>query len=198
MSKRKALILLGIFGILAGLGGLGILLGQREQRKEPLIKPTGESVEIERKVKEALYEDESGFSFKYPEDTEVKDVTPDEETYYSKLAIKNKEEEGVVILIKDTVFKTVDEWFEKDEELAGEGDLTGAVALAEMPAKQYAFQGKVWTAAIDRGVLYLIEGVEDKGFWEKIYDRLIRSFTLVRPEKTEGENVIYESEEIIE
>ncbi len=87
--------------------------------------------------------------------------------------------------------------------------MVGAVALAGIPAKQYAQGGKLITVAIDSGVIYLIEGPaspsqggpKDGGEWEEVQNLIVSSFALTEKAAASGatdENVIYEEEEVIE
>ena len=95
----------------------------------------------------------------------VKDVTPDNEIYYTVLELTEKGMK-LTLNIKDTASKTVEDWL-KSSEAPKDLKLYGATSLGETAATQYADDSKLYTVAIDQGVLYFIEGPKDGGFWEE-------------------------------
>lgn len=206
MSKKRVVVGLGILGVLGLLGVLGVL----GREKEP-VSPEGSllsKVEIEgESVENKLYTDEAGFSFEYPGDWVVEDVTDAAgEEYYARVLIGedrgDRGKELVRVEIRDTEYKKVEEWVKEGEEV----ELVGAVKLDEIGASQYKSGDKLYTVAIDQGALYLIEGKEES---ESVYNTIVESFKFAIEEEGEGEEggggveggggaVIYEVEEVIE
>lgn len=160
----------------------------------------------EEATPDVLYEDGSGFSLKHPASITVEDVTPEEEDspFYTLLDLK-RESEGINVAFKDTEYKTVDEMLEKDPNAPKNTSLVGASSMAGIAVSQYAytFEGKekLLSVTIDKGILYLIEGPKDNGFWEKTHNLVISTLAFAgsTPQAASaGENVIYEAEEVIE
>lgn len=160
----------------------------------------------EEATPDILYEDASGFSIKHPKSITVEDVTPEEEDspFYTLLNF-NREDEGITVAMKDTDYETVEEMFKKDPDVPKDALLMGANSMAGIAVSQYAYslEGRetLLSAAIDKGVLYLIEGPKDDGFWEKTHNLIITTlaFAGTKPQTSGGgEAVIYEAEEVIE
>lgn len=202
MSKTKLVILSAgvlVAGVLTAFGVTFL----KSQKELPVglpqfqKSPAGPTLEPEE-----TYRDEAGFSFGYPKDIKVSDITPDEAAYYSKLSLK-KEGKKLIISAKDTKYKNPEEWLTKDKDAPEDTSLIGAISLGGISAKQYASDGKLWTVATDQGVLYLIEGPKDGGFWESLHDLLVSTFSFSKPEKAtgatgSGDGAIYEEEEVVE
>lgn len=155
---------------------------------------------------DVLYEDSSGFSIKHPKSITVEDITPEEKDtpFYTLLDLK-RGSEGITVAFKDTEYKTVDEMLEKDPNAPKNTSLVGASSMAGIAVSQYSysFEGKekLLSIAIDKGILYLIEGPKDNGFWEKTHNLVISTLAFAgsTPQAASaGENVIYEAEEVIE
>ncbi|MBI3289831.1 hypothetical protein HYZ78_00360 [Candidatus Microgenomates bacterium] len=202
MSK-KILVLVCVAVLLAG-GTVGYFLSARSGGKLDSLVPEGafsglQKVGIEG---EEVYQDESGFSFKYPKGAEVKDVTPEDSEYYSVLEISHAQTRGIIsISIRDTQSSSISDWVEKNLK---EPKLLGAVSLGNIQAKQYEFSSegaKLVTVAVDKGIIYEINSPGGNDFWEESLNLLLSSFVfgLERAEpQTAGDLVIYEEEEIVE
>lgn len=208
MSKRT-LIATGIIAVVI-VGGLVWALLTKNQGPKSLLGPTATAPKTEGATeKEKTYTDTSGFSFKHPESIAVADKTPNDDTYYTLLSLESKTSKDLpaqaggplTITIKDTSFKTVDEWLTKDPAAPKGATLNGATSLGGISAKQYTQSGKNWTVAIDGGILYYIQGPKDGSYWDKVQDLAASSFTIAKPQATSGgtdSGVIYEGEEVIE
>lgn len=203
MSK-KTFIIIAVLAILVigGVTGYFVLNSRSSQgtdKQRSLSQKSGSQKE-EIKV-DTLYEDTSGFSFKYPKDIKVKDVTPEGDEYYTQLDL-TKGNEKITITIKDTLVKTTDDWIKSDSAYKG-ASLVGATSLAGISAKQYSKNETLLMVAVDQGIVYLIEGPKDGGFWEDVQGALISTFkfagtTTSGGSSSGGSDVIYEEEEIVE
>ena len=160
----------------------------------------------EEATADILYEDASGFSLKHPASITIEDITPEEEEspFYTLLNLK-RESEGITIAMKDTDYETVEDMMKEDPDTPKDASLIGATSMAGIAVSQYAytFEGRetLLSAAIDKGVVYLIEGPKDDSFWEKTHNLVISTlaFAGTKPQASSGgENVIYEAEEVIE
>lgn len=165
MSKKIVIVLAAIVVIVAGVGGGYYVMSFRNQNSGnpasklsiPVPLPVSEE-------KNEVYKDSSGFSFAYPSGIKVNDVTPD--NYYSLLTLE-KGREAIKITVKDG--KASDISFSN-------GELIGAVTLGGIPAKQYKSGNSLITAALDSGIVYIIEGPKDGSFWENAQNTIVSSF----------------------
>lgn len=203
MSKNKLIIAAAVLTI-AGLALAAVFLFKPQDKTSPLPfagqgsvgKETAEKVEGDK-----IYKDEAGFSFKYPKDITVADITPSDSAYYSMVSLKKGGQE-MTIAMKDAGFKDIAEWLGKDEAAPSGAVLSGAVSLAGIPAKQYSTGKELLTIAVDQGVLYLIRGPKDGGYWDSVHDIAVSTLTLSKPEPAtgtgSGDGAIYEDEEVVE
>ena len=196
MSK-KTFVIIAVLAILAVGGVTGyFVLGSRSKGTTEEGQTSKEEVKAD-----TLFEDSAGFSFKHPKDVKVTDVTPDEDDYYTELNLA-RGSEMIVLTAKDTSAKTVDDWLKTDSIYSG-ANLVGATTLGGISAKQYAKGEKLITAAVDQGVLYLIEGPKDGSFWEEVQGALVSSFTFAGGASASSgsggaSDIIYEEEKVIE
>jgi len=194
MPKKIVIILISIL-VLAAAGGAGYwFVTLRNTKNSTEGSNLGGQVPGEKLSADLLYQDASGFSFKYPKSLKVSDVTPaDDDSYYSRLELV-KGEEKLTIAVKDD---SVDSFIKG-------ATLTGATTLGGISAKQYGIDQKLITIASSSGVIYLIEGPKDAGFWEEAQGVVVSTFTLGEKSASEdaggssGDNTIYEPEEVVE
>lgn len=200
MSK-KLILVIGVV-ILLLVTGIWVFYLGKDGIKSPVVEV---AQNLLPKIQgERTYEDESGFSFKYPKNADVTDKTPDDTNYYSLLELTSKDASGkLIISVRDTKFVKVPEWAKK--ELVG-ATLTGAITLGGISASQYetakADSKSQVTVAIQDGVLYQITSPADNGFWQAGADLVVSTFTSIQISQIEsggsGEDVIYEEEEVVE
>lgn len=211
-EKKKILIAVGVglfvFGVIFFLLNKG--------RSEEMMSPFSGKKEEDKKGiegKMVIWDDEAGFSFRYPDGLYIDDHPQDLENYAHLEITSTKEPEGkILILVSDAAVATIDDWVEESEEatIASIIDTT----LAKVPAKKLLFKdsGKILTAAIDpyQG-LFSLELAPDKGeYWAKVYDQILKSFAFKPLTEEEeaildesgggggGGNVVYEEEEVVE
>ncbi len=148
------------------------------------------------------YTDESGFSFQYPSDFQVQPATDLKANEYTKLALSGKGQQ-FNFSFTDTKFKTIADWLKSDPMAKG-ATLSGAATLGGLSAEQYAKDNRLYTIAIDQGVLYLIDGPSDSSA-ESTYTTLTDTFKFAGQETTTspsnsgaGSDTVYEDEEVIE
>jgi hypothetical protein len=194
MGRKVLIILVMILVLIAGGAGGYVVFSLKNRNNLPVQIPTiSQTISGEEVKADLTYTDDSGFSFGYPKSIRISDVTPDEEVYYSVLALA-REGNQITITIKDTTVKTIDEW--SRNESAGNLTLYGAATLGGVSAQQYTNGVKLYTTAIDQGVLYLIEGPKDGSFWEDAQNLVVSTFSF-GTSSTSGET-IYEEEEVVE
>lgn len=116
---------------------------------------------------DAIYTDDSGYSFSYPSSITVKDTTPNDNTYYSQLEL-SKSGQTLKVAITDG---NLDPY--KSNKTAS---LIGSTLMGGITANQYSVSGRLVSVAIDQGVLYVIDGPQDGGFWESSQNKLLQTF----------------------
>ena len=191
--------------IIVGIIGGFFFLEKDTILTSPILPPGGTRVEL---GKITTYIDEGGFSFQYPQEVKVSDITPQDDLHYSILEITYSGEKGkITITVRDTERGDVEDWLEGDLSSPKLASLVGATSLGQIPAKQYSYsngaQKMLLTVAVDSGILYLIEGEKDSGFWEEMQNLVVSSFTLNQASQTSSrsaptESIIYEEEEVVE
>jgi hypothetical protein len=198
---RKKIVIIGIIIVLVlvvgGLGGYFVFSLRNKNNSSNFSSLVSQLTESEEVTAEATYADESGFSFGYPKGVIVSDVTPDEDIYYSVLAL-SKGGNQITLTAKDTKVKTIDEWIE--DGLGENPSLYGATTLGDLSARQYTLDSKLYTVAVGQEVVYLIEGPKDDGFWENTQNLVVSTFKFGFDSSDSGGSIetIYEEEEIVE
>ena len=206
MSKEKRVYLVFLFVIVVVV--IAALLIRRQATTNEDITPILETIKISTK-EAVLFEDESGFSFKYYNDLTVTDITPDDDDdddeHYSLLSVINNDKKELVrIKLADTKYKKLNDWLKSwEKEASVTAKLSGATALDNIAASNYSTENQLFTAAIDHDVLYLIETMNQELETKKLFELIIQSFKLDLPESRSPESgiidtTIYESEEVIE
>jgi hypothetical protein len=190
--------LLLIIGILVFGGALGFVafkiknpnLSQNTSNLDVVVADT----ETAAPANDVLYQDGSGFSFKYPENLRVSDVTPNDDTYYSLVDVRQGGK-SLRISVKDGEFK-----------VPSDASLVGAATLAGISAKQYTYkvnsEDTLATVAVQSGIVYLIEGPRDGGFWEDTQNTIVASFNVGNQASAStnsaSSSTIDEGEEVVE
>ena len=195
MSKTILLIVAGILVLGTVVFGIFFLSSRSKNELQENIDLSQTLPVEERASVEKIFSDESGFSFKYPASINVADITPNDSTFYTLLDL-SKADKSIKISVKDASLYNPP---------VG-SNLLGAITLAGMSAKQYSYkrgnENMLLTVAIDKGVLYIIEGLKDAGFWEETQNTIVSSFSFA-PEAASGassggSDVVYEGEEVVE
>lgn len=175
MSKKPILIILVVLGIVILGGATSYFLFKSKTGSQ--VKNTGQPDTSEKSTETTLvYKDNAGFSFEYPKSIKVKDITPNDDFSYSVLSLTKTGGE-IKITVIDTTAKTADEWIKSTSGVKG-ASLVGATTLAGLSAKQYSIDSKLLTVAADNGILYLVEGPKDAGYWEDAQNKIASTFSL--------------------
>lgn len=196
--SRKLGILIGVVVLIAAACvGYFIVSSKGKSDSSPFLESKGITTK-ETATADLEYSDESGFSFKYPKSLRVEDVTPSDDSYYSKVSLV-KSGEKLTITVKDEAEKTIDKFLLSDDYYK-DATLVGATTLAGISAKEYSIGDKLITIALKDGIVYLIEGNKDAGFWEDAQGVVTSTFTFGLKESggSSDENTTYESEVIVE
>ncbi len=198
--NKKVIILISICILFLAAGGGYLIVGSRNKAGSPPETVSGDLTVEENVTADLDYNDASGFSFKYPQSLRVEDITPSDDSYYSKVSL-TKSGAKLTVTVKDETAKTVDEFLKADEYYK-DAALTGATTLAGISAKQYLLDGKLMTIALKDGILYLVEGNKDGGFWEDTQGIVVSTFSFGLKSSgstsSDESNTIYEAEEVVE
>lgn len=191
MSKTAWIATLISLVLLVFAGSLYLI---KNKNRESLLSPLTQSQSEESAAQVApdlIYTDEAGFSFKYPKSLAVKDLTPEDQVYYSLLSLTDGKKE-LKITIKDSESETIS---------PSGAQLSGAATLGGLSAKQYRTSSSQLTIATDQGILYQIESPLENP-WEEVHEIVVSTFTLGKSQSTQqkssGSNTIYEEEETVE
>lgn len=207
MSKKQWLIggavLLVFTSVVTGI----LFAAKKNQRSAGSL--TSPSTELPGSP--AQYADPSGFSFQYPKTLTIVDETPPDDAYYSLLILKSTGESiKMTLTVKDTLYKTVEDWLRKDPEAPKNAAALGSIAIGGATGTQYSENGKLLTVAVDQGVVYRIESIKDGGFWERAHRQIVSTFALSDPNTQaknaqgssssapSGNNTVYETEEVVQ
>lgn len=200
MSKRGWII----SGIIVLASAIGFAVAtyfisagrQNNQMTSPQTKPTSLTplaVPTEASVSEQIYEDSSGFSFKYPGGLTVSDQTPDDNVHYSLLYLKNQTGETTRIRVKD-----------KEKEAPPDSRPSKTLNLAGMKAEYYETPAKLTTLAVNQNILYEIVS-PNTPYWQKVHQGVVESFTIgsapagsKQGSSSPADNTTYEPEQVVE
>jgi hypothetical protein len=186
MSKKQiALAVGGIIPVLFGLVGLAVFLPQIVNPTKTTNSSAKALDSTSDPVSDQTYTDSSGFSFRYPKDVTVKDTTPQDDIYYSRLDL-NHNGNIITIEIKDIPKEPV---YQNE---------VGAVNLAGMQGKQYKTEFTQTTVAFDKGILYLVQIHTQDAYMSKVYDDVVSSFTIGIGSSNSSDSDTFFEEETIE
>lgn len=199
MSK-KIIVLVSVCVLLLAAGGGYLIVSSKNKSSSSSVPVSESSTTQETAAADLDYSDASGFSFKYPKSLRVDDVTPSDDSYYSKVSL-TKSGSKLTVTVKDEGAKTVDEFLSSDDYYKS-ATLSGATTLAGISAKEYLLDGKLITIALKDGILYLVEGSKDGGFWEDTQGIVVSTFSFGLKSSgsatSDDSNTTYEPEEVVE
>lgn len=203
MSKKYILLTgLVVALIVVSIAGYKLFYTSTDSESQDFPSYLSEPAALEEEKVEAdvTYEDASGFSFAHPKGITVKDVTPeDDDTYYSSLVLTKSGGE-MNIFMRDTKYDSIEEFIDNDSAIPQGASQVGATKLSNIEAYQYTASGRLYTIALDKGVLFFF-GSQDEGFWEDVHNLVVSSFIIAGQQRSStgsNTNIIYEAEEVIQ
>lgn len=174
-------------------GGITFLIIKNSQQSSETATQLTQNIDqsVEEEITTKSYKDEAGFSFNYPDTLTVKDITPNDDSYYSLVDI-SKGGKSAKITVQDGTYK-----------ISENAKLVGSTTMAGLPAKQYSYQGNLVTFANKDGIMYVVESLDDNDFWTKTHNIIVDSFSLGSDTKSTSPSgnsgsVIEEEEVIVE
>jgi len=173
--KKRIAVILSISILVIGVVGIYIFLKQKAQVmvSAPGSVPTNPPIEL------ALWEDQAGFSFKYPKELAFNKHDEDQVNYAHIEFTSTLHPGKLIVWAKDTIYADVNSWATKDKALAGAPIVD--TTLGGVPAKKIIIATpikKLITGAISEQILFTIEGepVEGDSFWTSVSDTVVSSF----------------------
>jgi len=171
--------LLAVFLVLFLIG-----LGIWRLKEKTMISPTPENTPFSKSKQEYDYQwttwkDPAGFSFEYPQKTEVNDH-PEDEINYARLTLSQQDHLGkITIICNDSEYGDLDTWLKNNESVKNANALETEIASTS-GRKLSLGQGKEMVAFIDWDeVLYTIEiEAQDQDYWYPIHKHLLETFKL--------------------
>lgn len=173
MSKKYVIIgIVLLIVVLGAAGGYFLFNKNNSSQEQSSLSNFGLSSSLtgtESKFNDPLidYQDLSGYSFSYPGTVSVKDVTPDDDSYYSSLTLSKGSETMKINITAGNIdpYKT-----------NKSATLSGSTTIGGIKASEYSLNGRLILVAIDQGVLYVVDSPKDGGFWEDAQAKIVSSF----------------------
>lgn len=204
--KKIIFILIGLLV----LGGGIYFLAKNSQQKQPspLSQKTQASPtpSLSQNTKKYL-DQETGFSFEYPDNLEATKSENIKDTVYADLKITGKIKGNIRFLIEDATAKTVADYLTKNK-LSTTGAQIISTKLADLPAEKYLFSDKIWILMLDQNVIYWLNAdLKDQSqFWTITLDKVASSFAFEKVETasnagggySDAGDVVDEGEESVE
>lgn len=217
MSKKAVIILLVIVLIAAVAGGtllflfkssnINMMTGIGSNEDQNLaINDSSSSVLDSDTSGINVYNDDSGFSFRYPSDFVVSDITPtNDNSYYSLLEVK-KNNDVIRVSVKDGSYKTPSgAVVVVTTPSATSASASATLKLGDFKPKQYTYDDsgtmKTLTVASSQGVSYAIDGVTTNDSERAIYNSVVASFLLGKqttPSSSNSANTVDEGTEVVQ
>lgn len=153
------------------------------------------------------YVDESGFSFRYPDDVVVNKKEIKDETTYADLELNSTKAKGnITIKIMDTKIKSPEDWL-LENKLSTLSASVKDTKIGDLPGWEIKFGNKLTTLSIDQNILFTIDVNQQDEYWLSVRNTLFSSFIFVEKQQEssldvpstdmEGDDIILE-EEVIE
>lgn len=174
--KKRVVIILSIGIVCIGALGGYMLWKQKSLRTLPGIVSTQTPALPEL----VLWEDQAGFSFKYPKELSF-DKHDEDEVNYAHIEFKSATHSGrLIIWAKDTTYTDVNLWVTKDKNLSSAASVD--TTLSGQPAKKIILSApskKIIIGTISDQILFTIEAEPTEGdaYWTTVSDTIASNFT---------------------
>ena len=176
MSKKLRLIIAVILVVLLAAGLFWYFKTQN---------PNSGLVQKEISIQEAgigssnylTHDNFAGFSFQYPDNMTLKETELENPAVYASVELDAASGETISLRIYDDRFADTDEWLNVFEANNVIVDMSN-VLWADIPAKSFATgtPQKLYTVAIDEGVVYRLGSPISSSFLREPHEHLISSF----------------------
>ncbi len=190
---KKPIVIVLVIGILC----LGVVTVFLLRKQKPQTKPVTQT-QNQEVVELALWEDQAGFSFKYPKAVSFDKHDEDEENY-AHIEFTSATYSGrLIVWAKDTTYATLDAWVANAPSI----DTT----LGGLPAKKIIISTpskKVIVGTISDQIFFTIEAEPTEGdsYWTDVSNTIASSFAFTPTDTTNSsasEEASYDEEEVVE
>lgn len=182
---RSVVIKIIIISIVIAVGAIGaaFYIFKSQKTISPVSKlQENKTIVIKNQPSKTLkeYIDDSGFSFKYPEDIVVTKKDANDPNTYSHLELSSSKAKGsILIKITDTKVKSVDELF-KDSKLGPVPKNQKEIKIGEISGSEIQVDNKLLAAALNQEILFTIEVDSlNKNYWLSVYENILSTFNFV-------------------
>lgn len=182
-----------------------VILTQRPKNPNFSVKDVTNSTsttDASSPIQLKTYVNASGFSFKYPESFVLSEKEVADESAYAWVELTNPQNKNVIsVKLEGSYLVKIDEWFTASNKKGIKGEIK-EVKLADLDGRQFTIEeSQLTTLALDKGgVLISISGNP-----LSVHQQIVSSFIFTQSAQTtntsnsgEGEDVIFEGEEVIE
>ena len=196
---KKPIVILLVIGILCIVVVTIFLFRRQKPQTKPVIQTQNQPVE-----ELVLWEDQAGFSFKYPKAISF-DKHDEDEVNYAHIEFTSATHSGrLIVWAKDTTYPDVSSWVIKDKTIAGAASVD--TTLSDQPAKKIIISvpsKKIVIGTISDQILFTIEAepIEGDPYWIDVAGTIASSFDFTPTETTNdsaSEEASYDEEEVVE
>ncbi len=196
---KKPIVILLVIVILCIGAVSAFLLWKRKPQIVSVTQTQNQPVE-----ELVLWEDQAGFSFKYPKTISF-DKHDEDEVNYAHIEFTSATHSGrLIVWAKDTMYPDVSSWVTKDKSFAG--TVSVDTTLGGQPAKKIIISTpskKVIIGTISDQILFTIEAEPTEGdpYWIDVAGTIASSFAFTPTETTNdsaSEEASYDEEEVVE
>lgn len=193
----------------AFLVAVGVSVYVLSQKKNTILSPTVQeyketsTMSLSPSENKKNYTDESGFTFSYPEDLTLKKNDSNDVRVYTDIALTSTRlGGGVSVKVSDSPFPSLENWV-KAQKL--DAPAQKGAAIGRLEAYEIITPTRRTTAAIDQGILFVIETTFEgkESFWSRVHSDVVSTFTFTATQEsgagaTSSEEEVIVEEELIE
>ena len=129
------------------------------------------------------YVDESGFSFRYPDDVVINKKDIKDETIYADLELNSPKAKGnITIKIMDTKIKSLEDWF-LENKLSSLSASVKNSRIGDLPGWEIKFDSQLTTISLDQNILFTIDVNPQGEYWVSVRNTLLSSFIFVEKQQ---------------
>ena len=190
---KKPIVITLIIGVFCIVVVIVFLLQKQKPQTKSVTQTQNQPVE-----ELVLWEDQAGFSFKYPKTISVNKHNEDEENY-AHIELTSATHSGrLIVWAKDTTYADVEAWVKNSVSVDTTlGGLLAKKIIISTPSK------KVIIGTISDQILFTIEAepTESDSYWTDVSNTIASGFAFTPTETTNdsaSEEASYDEEEVVE
>ncbi len=165
--------------VLIIFGGVFYFLMPKEDIKPTENKPAIVAEKTPSKTTKT-YVDEAGFQFEYPDDVTVTGKKELNDQTYADVTISSDLEGEIQLVVTDTKIKSLKDWLTQNK-ISSDSAKIETIPFGGIDALEVNTDSKKITVALDKGVLFVLEGTlsKEKSYWDLVYKTIQSSFLFV-------------------